>query len=86
MTKKYLAGIGIIMIACMFFFTAGASADDWNPAVTSNVESFQVDGFTGAGSYAIPIPAPKAIGGMMPSIALTYSTQQIDDGGRIDSQ
>jgi len=78
--KKEITRIGILLFTFTFCITAFASAADWKPSVTSSVESFQGGGFTGAGSYSIPISVPKAIGGMMPQIALTYDTQQLDEG------
>ena len=79
--EKKLFTVCMMAVVFMLAMTIAASADDFSPPVTANVESFQGGGFTGAGTYSIPIPAPKAIGGMMPQIALTYSSQQIDDGG-----
>jgi len=76
--KTVAIGIAVLFILSM---AVGAFATDWKPDVTSSVSSFQGGGFTGAGSYSIPINAPRAIGGMVPNIAITYSTQQIDDGG-----
>jgi len=70
-----------LIVGLLFSSVALAAPPSWKPPLSTNVSDFQVTPFTGAGTYSIPIEAPKAIGNMAPVISLTYNSQQVDDGG-----
>jgi len=79
--SKKTSGILIFLFCLSLCILAGnVSATDWTPPLSTSVESFQGGGFTGAGTYAIPISAPQAAGGVAPALTLTYSSQLLDEG------
>ena len=53
-------------------------AQNWEAARLPSLDGFQLSGFTGAGSYSYPIQVPPGPGGLQPSVALSYNTQEVD--------
>lgn len=53
-------------------------AQNWEASRLPSLDGFQLSGFTGAGSYSYPIQVPPGPGGLQPSLALSYNTQEVD--------
>ena len=53
-------------------------AQNWEAARLPSLDGFQLSSFTGAGSYSYPIQVPPGPGGLQPSLALSYNTQEVD--------
>ena len=53
-------------------------AQNWEAARLPSLDGFQLSGFTGAGSYSYPIQVPPGPGGLQPSVALSYNTQEVE--------
>lgn len=52
--------------------------NNFEAAKIPRVDAFQVSGFTGAGTYLLPIELPLGPGGLKPALTLTYNSQVID--------
>ena len=52
--------------------------NDWQASRMPTVDSFQVSGFTGAGTFSLPIEVPAGPGGLQPGLTLSYNSQVVD--------
>ncbi|MEJ2552393.1 MAG: SpvB/TcaC N-terminal domain-containing protein, partial [Anaerolineales bacterium] len=54
------------------------NTQDWEAARLPTLDNFQVAGFTGAGTYSLPIEVPAGPGGLQPNLVLSYNSQTVD--------
>ena len=54
-------------------------ANTWQSATLPSVDSFQVNQFTGSGTYNLSLWTPPGPGGFQPTLNLSYNSQIIDD-------
>jgi len=68
----------VIRAVTNHFTVFDINVNSWQASRLPTVDSFQVSGFTGAGTFHFPIEAPPGPGGLQPSISLDYNSQVVD--------